>query len=145
MKGKPREWWQRYFLPTAVSVVFSLSLAWLCKLIFNSAVAMALGGTWGDNFGFYGLILARDIKQRRAKDQKITLLGMYKVIRNAVAEFGPGEYLDTFLIRPGLMYLIPVWIGKEMLGITIAKFAADVTFFLPTIIAYELRKKVWRD
>ena len=144
-KEKAKEWWGRYFIPTAISVVLSLGLAFLMKLIFNNPIVTALGGTWGDNIGFYGKILYDDIVERRKKDLKITFVGMLKVLRNAVAEFGPGEYLDTFVIRPAMMYFFPLWIGNVAVGLVIAKFAADVTFFLPVIIAYEVRKKVWKD
>jgi len=128
-----------------VSIISSISLAMILQAIFNNRIVTALGGTWGDNLGFYGLILFKDIKERRAKDEKVTIIGLLKVIRNAIAEFGVGEYLDSFVIRPFLMYMAPQYLNNKAIAITIAKLLTDVTFFLPTIIMYEVRKRVFRD
>lgn len=139
------EWLDRYFIPTIISIVSSISLAMFLQALFNNRVVTALGGTWGDNLGFYGLILFKDIKERKAKDEKVTIVGLLKVVRNAVTEFGVGEYLDSFVIRPFLMYMAPQYISNKAVAIIIAKLLADVTFFLPTIIMYEVRKRVFKD
>lgn len=120
-------------------------MALLLRFLFHNPIITALGGAWGDNLGFYGLILYKDVRERERRDQKVTFIGLLKVLRNAVAEFGPGEYLDSFVIRPAFMYLFPMWLHHDILGITIAKFAADITFFLPTIVSYEIRKKFLKD
>jgi len=144
-KHKIKEWLNRYLVPTLLSVVLSVSLAMLMDILFHNAIITALGGTWGDNLGFYGLILYKDVRERKARDERLTILGILKVLRNAVAEFGVAEYLDSFLIRPSLMYIFPEILGNKAVGIIIAKFAADITFFVPTIIFYEIRKKVFKD
>ena len=142
---KVLEWLDRYLVPTIVSAISSLSLAILIQNLFNNRLLTALGGTWGDNFAFYGLILFKDIKARKAKDEQVTIVGLLKVLRNAIAEFGVGEYLDSFIIRPFLMYMAPQYISNKAIAITVAKLLADVTFFLPTILMYEVRKRVFRD
>ena len=101
-------------------------------------------GTLGENTGFYGKILYKDIQKRRKKDEKITFIGLLKVLRDTIFEFGIAEYLDL-LIRPTAMYFFPKIIGNVTIGLLVAKFAADVTFYTPAIIFYELRKKVFRD
>ena len=103
---------------------------------------MVLGG---ENIGYYGQILYTDIKARKEKDEKITLIGLLKVLRNTVIEFGPGEYLDSFIIRPAAMYFFPRVTGSVVLGLFLGKISADVTFYLPTIFAYEFRKKRFKD
>ena len=143
--SKIRGWVDRYFFPTMLSLVLSLSLALLLSFLFGNPFLTAFGGTWGDNLGFYGLIVYKDIRERRKKDERITLIGLLKVVRNMVAEFGPGEYLDSFIIRPAAMVFFPKILDNEPVGIFIAKFAADVTFFAPTIVAYEIRKRVFKD
>lgn len=70
------EWINRYLTPTIVSIISSISLAMLLQAIFNNRIITALGGTWGDNLGFYGLILFKDIKERKAKDEKVTIIGL---------------------------------------------------------------------
>lgn len=143
--SKPKEWFNRYFFPTLLSVVLSISLALFMRELFHNAIITALGGTWGDNLGFYGLILYKDIHERRQKDKQLSFIGILKVIRNAITEFGIAEYLDSFAIRPTLMYIFPKILGNDTLGIVVAKFAADVTFFAPTIVFYEIRKKLFKD
>lgn len=142
---KVLEWLDRYLAPSIISIISSISLAMLLQAIFNNRIITALGGTWGDNLGFYGLILYKDIKERKQKDEKVSIVGLLKVLRNAIAEFGVGEYLDSFVIRPFLMYMAPQYISNKAIAITIAKLLADVTFFLPTIIMYEVRKRVFKD
>ncbi len=142
---KIKERINRYLFPTLLSVFFSLFLGLGLKAIFHEPLITALGGTWGDNIGFYGLIFYRDIKERKKIDKKITFLSVLKVIRNAIAEFGIAEYLDSFIIRPAFMLFFPQLLHNDVLGILVAKFAADITFFLPTVIFYEIRKRVFRD
>src|SRR5690349_10223935 len=115
--SKLTEWGRRYIPPTFLSVILSLALGLTLQAIFHNPLVTALGGTWGDNIGFYGLIFYKDIKARRKIDKKLTLIGILKVIRNAVAEFGVGECLDSFLIRPFLMLLFPRLVGNYAVGI----------------------------
>lgn len=60
-------------------------------------------------------------------------------------EFGVAEYFDSFVMRPTMMYLMPRITGNLTLGLILGKFTADVTFYVPTIIFYELRKKYLKD
>jgi len=39
------------------------------------------------------------------------------------------------------MYIFPILIQNYSIGIIVGKIVADVVFYIPTIIAYELRKK----
>jgi hypothetical protein len=39
------------------------------------------------------------------------------------------------------MYIFPIIIGQFSIGILVGKIVADIIFYIPTIIAYELRKK----
>jgi hypothetical protein len=43
------------------------------------------------------------------------------------------------------MYYIPIWLNDIFLGVILAKFAADITFYVPAIIAFELTKKKLRS
>ncbi len=38
------------------------------------------------------------------------------------------------------MYYLPVWCGNLLAGSVLAKFMADITFYFPAIIGYELTK-----
>jgi len=67
-----------------------------------------------------------------------------KNIRALLAEFGLAELVDSLLIRPALMYYLPILTGSMMGGSMLAKFAADITFYIPAIISYELSKSRFR-
>jgi len=62
-------------------------------------------------------------------------------LRNLVLEFGPGEYLDSFLIRPFYLAALPLVIADYALAIAAGTLLADVTYFVPVIFSYEARKK----
>ena len=143
--GKIKEWLYRYLPAEIVAIVGAMIGGLTAHLLFNNPVLTALFGTWGENIGYYGKILYSDIKERQKKDNKISFLGIVKVLRNTIVEFGPGEYVDSFIIRPMAMYLLPKLLGNVFVGLFLGKIAADVTFYLPTVIAYELRKKYLRD
>jgi hypothetical protein len=112
---------------------------------FHNPIFTALGGTWGENLGFYGKILYSDIADRRKRDEKITFMGCLKVLRNAIFEFGVAELADSFAIRPYAMYFFPQLTGNVVLGLILGKFSADIIFYFPTIIFYEVRKKLFKD
>ena len=79
--------------------------------------------------------------------QKSHLVCRWKpfVLRALFVEFGVVELFDTLFIRPMLIYYIPIWVGDLSWGVIIAKFAADITFYIPAILSYELSKKKLRD
>jgi hypothetical protein len=143
--SKILEWIKRYLPAEILAIMGALAGGMITHFLFHNQVITALGGTWGENIGFYGKILYSDIRDRSLRDERITFVGMLKVLRNIVIEFGPGEYLDSFVIRPAAMYFFPKVTGNVVLGLFLGKISADVTFYLPTIIAYEFRKKYFKD
>lgn len=145
IKRKIIEWAKRYFVAEVFATLGAITGGILVNLIFHSSILTALGGTWGENTGYYGYIILKDLKERKTKDGQITFLGTLKVVRGIIIEFGPGEYLDSFIIRPTAMYIFPKILGNIALGLIVGKFAADFIFYIPTIIAYELKKKIIKD
>ena len=57
----------------------------------------------------------------------------------------PAEARDSLLIRPALMVWLPRWLGHFGWGILLAKLLADVTFYVPAILSYELSKQRLRQ
>ena len=145
MIHKTKDWIKRYGLAEIICTLSVLSSAALTYHFTNSLVLSAIVATIADNVGYYGTIFVQDMIERIKHHEKITLGGSIIVIRNMFLEFGAGEALDSILIRPLAMYWFPVWIGDHMLGILVGKFAADITFYIPTVISYELRKKYLKD
>ena len=70
---------------------------------------------------------------------------IYKNARDLMIEFGPGEIIDTVFARPAAMVLFPLLIPNYAFAILIASIVADLAFYTPTILAYELKKKYLKD
>ncbi|MFZ1721627.1 MAG: hypothetical protein WAU07_03930 [Microgenomates group bacterium] len=113
-------------------------------VVTHNPVLTALGGTWGENLGYYGKFIYQEYK-KKSKKEKITLVSVLKIFRDLLFEFGFAEYLDSFLFRPAAMYFFTQNMGNVWLGLFLGKLAADVTFYIPTIISYELKKKIAKD
>ncbi|MCU0468440.1 MAG: hypothetical protein MUF58_07550 [Arcicella sp.] len=149
MKQKLTEWLKRYGLAEVVSLGLTVVSSWLTFHWTNSKITTALVGTWVGNVGYFGTILIEDIllaiRQLGLIGKKYSLETFYKNVRALFVEFGIAELIDSFFIRPTLMYYIPVWIGDLSWGVVIAKFAADITFYVPAIVSYELSKKRLRN
>jgi len=144
MFSKIKEWLLRY-IPAEIFAIIGVFVGGeLANFFFHNQALTAICGTLGENIGFYGKILYKDIKARRKKDENITFIGLLKVLRDTIFEFGIAEYLDL-IIRPSSMYFFQRVIGNATLGLIVGKFTADVTFYTPAIIFYELRKKFLDD
>lgn len=144
MIKKLKEWFARYSLAELVGVVFSLIFSNLSMLFFGNIIIAGFIATWTENLGFYGTIVFRDIKERK-KAKKLSMRDYVLQLRNLIVEFGPAEYLDSFLIRPFYLIFFPYVILNYSLAILVGTILADVTYFIPTIIAYEFRKKMFKN
>jgi hypothetical protein len=136
---KSAEWLRRYLPAEALATCFAL-VGGLLVSLGNPALA-ALGGTWGENIGYYGAMIARDLRERRARDERLTPAGGLRVVRNLVLEFGGAELLDSFLVRPAAMFAMIGVTGSLPVGLILGKVVADLAFYSAAIGAYELRKK----
>ncbi|RTQ46540.1 hypothetical protein EJV47_21550 [Hymenobacter gummosus] len=149
MKRKLREWLRRYLPAEVLSLLATLAAAALALWLTGSRVTAALAGTWAGNVLYFGTILLTDVwrarRQRRAAGQRYTWRTFGRNVRALLVEFGLAELADSFVIRPALMYYLPLWLGHFSAGILAAKLLADVTFYVPAIIGYELSKKHLRD
>ena len=149
MKPRIREWLRRYLPAESLSLLATLGAAAAVWATAGSRTGAALVGTWAGNVAYFGWIVAADVwRTRRALHQQgrpYSRRVFLRIIRALVVEFGVAELADSFLIRPALLYYLPLWLGNFALGVVLAKFAADVTFYVPAIIGYELSKKRLRD
>lgn len=145
MKRKITEWVKRYLLADVVSTILSLGTAWAIMEGTGDRVLAAFIGSAVASISFYGIVAAADvrksIKKHRADNEKYKIKSFLIDFRNLIIEFGPAEILDVLAVRPFFMYLIPKLTGEFLLGTFIGKMIADVIFFIPAIIMYELRKK----
>jgi hypothetical protein len=142
-KEKVIEWIKRYLPAEILSTVITL-LSTTYDLTHN-AITTAIVGTWTGNISYFGYILLSDItisiKVCKSNHAKYGMLNLFHNVKVIVLEFGLAELFDSILIRPALMYYLPIWVGNLSLGVLLAKLVADVIFYIPAIIAYELRLK----
>ncbi len=151
MKGynKIKEWVRRYLLAEILSTMLSLAAAWTINRTTGDNVLAAFAGSAMASISFYGIIAYSDVrkslKHHRKHDLSYGFVAYFRDFRNLVIEFGPSEILDVVAVRPFFMYLMPKVIGEFLLGIFIGKMIADVVFFIPAIVMYEIRKKHLND
>lgn len=149
MKTRLREWLRRYLPAELLSAVATLVAAGLAMRATNSGLRAALAGTWAGNLAYFGLLLAQDVRLarrvRRQRRQAYTWRTFGQNLRALAVEFGAAEVLDSLFIRPALLYYLPRWLGHFGAGILAAKLLADVTFYIPAIMGYELSKKRLRN
>jgi hypothetical protein len=65
-------------------------------------------------------------------------------LRNLSLEFGPGEALDSLVVRPAAMYFATSLTSDLAIAVILGKLAADIAFYIPAIAAYELRLRLSR-
>lgn len=145
MRQKILVWIKRYLLADIISTILSLGTAWLIMESTEDRVLAAFVGSAVASISFYGIIAISDvrksIKKHRIENQKYKIKSFLIDFRNLIIEFGPAELLDVLAVRPFFMYLIPKLTGDFLLGTFIGKMIADVIFFIPAILMFELRKK----
>lgn len=144
-KEKAKEWFKRYFFIEITAMLTAVIFGTISQFLFNNVIISAYIATWSDNTVYYSLMSYRELKARKKKDKKLTSIGFLKVLRNMIAEFGPAEYLDSFVIRPFFMAVMLLFIKNDSLAILLGSILANITFYIPVIISYELRKKVFKD
>ncbi len=147
--SKFREWIRRYGPAELVSTVLTL-LPGLWLLRRGERLSAAVAATWLGNAGYFGMLLAADIRlarrQRREQGERSTVRTFGRNLRALAAEFGVAELLDSLLVRPALLYWVPVWTGHPAGGLLLAKLLADVAFYVPAAFLYEWSKRRgWRD
>lgn len=143
------EWLLRYGPAELLSSMATLGAAVVVQRIDGDGLKIALASTWAGNLTYFGLILTQDVWRTRrelnAQRCRYALAAFWRNVRALIAEFGVAEALDSLLIRPALMYSVPRWLGSVPHGVLAAKFAADITFYIPAIVSYELTKRNLRQ
>jgi hypothetical protein len=129
-----RRWLKRYVPAELVAAPCALLSGLAVGQLTGSSAAAALAATWGENVGFYGLMIGRELVRRR------TLRALPGVVRALALEFGPAEALDSLLLRPAAVYAGLALAPHPALGMLAGKLAADVTFYLPAIACHELQR-----
>jgi hypothetical protein len=147
-KVKLIKWLKRYGPAEIIGTVGAYGGSFLTYHFVNSEVIAAYGATMGENLGFYGTILIRELRKdcHAAKQNHVeyNLKDLFRTITNLLIDFGPAEALDSLIIRPGAIGTGIHIFGKNF-GVIIGKIFADIIFYIPAIISYELRERFARN
>lgn len=149
MRQKLKAWRNRYLLAELYSLMATMIVAVVAFEATGSHLIMALSATVAGSLAYFGHILRMDIRfareQLRARGKPYCFRTFIQNINALVVEFGVAEVIDLFIIRPALMYYLPLWIGNLAYGTLAAKLLADLTFYIPAIVSYELSKRWLRE
>ena len=127
--------WLRRYLPAELVCTPCALLAGFAATAFTgSLAAAAVAATWGENLGFYAVMLGRELARRR------DLRALPAVARDLFIVFGPAEALDSLLLRPAAIYAGLALAPHPALGMVAGKVAADLTFYAPAILTHELQR-----
>lgn len=140
---KIAEWLHRY-VPSEIAAITTAYLGfWYTVTVTQNHTAASYASAMSENIGFYSVILFREFMKGRknaaALGKAYTLSMFVKTCGGLLVEFGPGELLDSFVVRPVTIGVATHYMGMEW-GVIIGKLAADISFFVPTILIYEYKK-----
>jgi hypothetical protein len=146
VRRKLREWVGRYLPAEVLGTVTALAAAWTVHAASGSLISAAVAGTLGESLGYYGCMAVREAlvhdsrHRHHGRMRRLWLTGA-NTVRDMLIEFGPAELVDSFLVRPFFMFLMPSLLDNFTAGILLGKLAADVIFYSLAIGAYELRRQ----
>lgn len=146
LNDKTREWLRRYIPAEILGTIGAVVFAWVTYSHTHSYAIAAASGWIGEGIGFYGYFVTLELTanhRRYAGHSLVRRLGLAigAASTNLFVEFAPAEILDNFIIRPYLMYIVPQHIQPYAAGLLVAKFSADILFYLLAIMGYETRKR----
>jgi hypothetical protein len=147
---KAREWRRRYLLAEIVGTLAAVAAAVTVHALTGSLATAALAGSVAETVGYYAVILRRTIPRLYGETTGAgrRLLRTGRGLLAEMSDFVMAELADTFLIRPGLIYLAAGWVGSASAGagvpasLLIGKLIADLGFYAVVIPSYELRKRL---
>jgi len=139
-------WLRRYGFAELAGLATALAGSSLVAAVTGNDVAAAYA-VLGENVGFYGFIVAREFSRHahiaHARGESYGVGGALRTGAGLMLEFGPAELLDSLVIRPAAIGFGTYYFGRPW-GVVIGKLAADVTFYVPVIVAYETQRRIAR-
>lgn len=130
-------WLRRYGPAELLSLAATLSGSWLVLAITDSVLLAAVAGTWAEGLAYYGLIVGCELWAAMRQSPQVAL----RRLRRLLIEFGPAELLDSLLVRPAALAAGMALLSSPMLGALAGKLAADLVFYVPTTVSYELIRR----
>src|SRR4051794_33900283 len=109
---KLREWTRRYLPAEVAGSVTALASALVARTCGASYILAAVIGSLGENVGFYGYFLICGTAQHYRTSHRLSGFTRLKTavsltLRDILIEFSVAEAVDSLLLRPFLMFLMP--------------------------------------
>lgn len=145
-RSKRIEWLKRYVPAELLGTLTALLAAGLSYNHSHSFILATATGWAGEGIGFYGYFVVTEFIMAHRRHINLPFLrrlghALSSASSNLLIEFLPAELLDTFFLRPFLLFLIPHLIHPYLFGFLIGKFAADAAFYGLAICGYEIKKR----
>jgi hypothetical protein len=141
MWQKSLHYLKRYGLAEIAGAVCVLLISSLTYYFTRNKIIAAYAGTIGENIGFYGVIILRDTIDAKRKAAHWSGKEIWPVLKNILIEFGIAEALDTFLMRPLMLYLFTSLFTNYQIGALAGVVVADILFYSLAVLSSELNKK----
>src|SRR6185503_4430782 len=96
-RAKGANWLKRYGVAEVAGLCSALVGSFAARALTGNEIAAAYGGAIGENIGYYGVIIGREVVSDRraalAGGRGYGLMGSARTARNLVFEFGVAEAL----------------------------------------------------
>jgi len=132
---------KRYGFAELIGGLLVIIISSIVYYLTSNKIIAAYAGAIGENIGFYGAIIFGDILKARKDAEHWTWRHALPVLRNILIEFGGAELLDSFLIRPGMIYLFTSVLANYQAGALAGVVAADILFYSLAVLSSELTKR----
>lgn len=131
-------WLRRYGPAELAGTAAAIAAAALVFELCASVTAAALAANWAEFAAYYGLIFWRSLPPPGRRTPRAAV----RVARDMAIEFGAAELVGGFLLRPLALYAAMALAPSLAVGALLGKLAADLCFYLPAVLAYELRARL---
>jgi hypothetical protein len=149
IKSNIKKWVKRFLPAEIVGTLAAITSAWVASSLDVHRVGIAFAASIAETVGFYLTIMVTDAllirKEFKRQHRSMTLSALlFTTLKNMVLDFGIAELADSFLVRPFFMYVFPLWLNDYSAGIVAGKIASDLVFYVPVIVAGEIRTHLAR-
>ena len=143
-------WVVRYLPLEVLGTLTALGAAWIAYQASGSLAVAAIAGALSESVGYYALVVVRAARGHHASARVRRLSGPVRrtwavtwlTARSVVAEFGPAELVDSFLVRPALLWAASALWGANLGAWLVGKLAADAVFYLVAIVSFETGRRL---
>ena len=120
-RPRVRGWVVRYLPLEVLGTLAALGSAWIAYRVSGSLAVAAIAGALGESVGYYAMVVVRGARGHLASMRVRRLAGRgrrawaatWLTARSVAAEFGPAEVVDSFLVRPGLLWAASLALGRQ--------------------------------